>query len=92
MSGTGRGTHKEVPNGLKELRDVSQDSRRGPGRVGGPSRRSGTGRETLGMVRDGSGDTRGGLGRVAGLSGRSGMGRGTHKKVPDKLREIRDGS
>ena len=45
------------------------------GRVGGPFRRSKTGRGTLWDVRDGSGDLRGDPGRVRGPPGRSGMGR-----------------
>ena len=36
-------------------RDGSTDTRGGLGRVGGPSRRSGTGQGTIGEVQDGSG-------------------------------------
>ena len=62
--------------------------------AGGSSRKSGTGRWTLGEFRDGLGDPsevrdwsrnpRLGLGRVGGSSGRSGMGTGI-------LGEVRDG-
>ena len=47
-----------------EVRDGSGDLRGSPGRVGGQSGRSGTGRRTLGEVLDGLGPT-----------GRSGTGR-----------------
>ena len=40
---------------LREVRDGSGDSQRGPRRVGGPSGRYRTGRVTLGEVRDGLG-------------------------------------
>ena len=43
---------------LREFQDGSGEPCRGPGRVGGPSRRSGTGWETLGEARDGLGDPR----------------------------------
>ena len=65
----------------------SEDPRRGPERVGGPSvgparvgghsGRFGTGRGTIGEVRDGSGDAQGVLGRVGGHSGRFVTSRGT---------------
>ena len=55
----GRGT-------LGEVQDGTGDSREGPGRFGGPSNWSRTGRW----------DPRGGLGRVGGPSGRSMTGRG----------------
>ena len=51
--GTGRGTLGEVQDGsgtLKNVRDVSGNHRRGLGRVGGPSRKSGKGWESLGKV------------------------------------------
>ena len=64
-----------------------------PGRVGGPLRRSKTGRWTLGEVQDGSGThpkfwdllgyPREGPGRVEEPSRRSGMGRGNHPEVWD---------
>ena len=57
MSWTSRWTLGEVRNGLR-------DHRGGPGRVGVPSRRSGTGRGTLAEVRDGSMNHQGGPGRV----------------------------
>ena len=63
MSVTGLGT-------LLEFQDGLGDAQEGPGRVGGPSGWSGTGRRTLGKVRDGSGPP-----------GRSEMGRGTLRKV-----------
>ena len=63
----GRGKHSNVLDG-------SWDTLGGPGRVGGPIGRSGTGRGTLGEVRNGSGmhlelqdesgEPRGGPGRV----------------------------
>ena len=59
----GRGT-------LREDKDVSIYPRRGPGRVGGPSSRSGTGQGTIG---------RSGTGR--GPSRRYGMGQGTLGEV-----------
>ena len=55
-----------------EVRDGSEDPRGGPGRVGGPSRRSGTGWGTLREFRNGSLDSRGSLGRVGGPWGGSG--------------------
>ena len=77
-SETGQGT-------LDDVLDGSRDPWRGPGLVGRPTGRSGTGwgtngevrygLGTFGEVRDGLGNTRGGLGRVGGPSERSGMGR-----------------
>ena len=65
---------------LSKFRDRSGDTRGGLGRVGGPSRRSGTGRRNLEEVRDGlgelpkvldgSGDPPEGPGRFGGPSGR----------------------
>ena len=49
----GQGTLREVQVGL-------QDPLGGPGRVGGPTRRYGTGQGTHGEVQDGSGDPHGG--------------------------------
>ena len=66
----GRGT-------LGEVWDGSLDPRGGPGRIGGPSSRSGTGRGTRWEVRDSSLDPRGGSQLVGGPSGRSGTGQGT---------------
>ena len=66
----------EVQDGLKE-------SRQGPGRVGGPSERSGTGWGTLGEVRDGSSYPCGGPGRVGRSSGRYGTVWGTLGEVCD---------
>ena len=76
-----------------------------PGRIGGPSGRSGTGRGTLKEVRDGSedlwggpggvGEPRGGLGGVIGRLGKFGMGRGLYgRSGTDRgtLGEVRDGS
>ena len=67
-SGTGRGTLEKVWDGLgnlgksrtvrstiREVQDGSRDPRKGPGQVGGPFTRSGTGRGTLEKVRDGLG-------------------------------------
>ena len=51
---------------LGEVRDGSWDDRGGLGRVGGPSRKSGTGWGTIGVVRDGSGETPRGPGLVEG--------------------------
>ena len=48
-SGTGRGT-------LGEVQDVSGDTRRSPGWVGGTTGRSGTGLGTFEEVWNGSGD------------------------------------
>ena len=53
----GRGTFEVVRDGLG-------DRWGGPGRVRGPSGRSGTGRKTFGEVRDRSEDPHGGPGRV----------------------------
>ena len=53
------GTHREVRDGLgtlEKVRYVSVDPFGGSERVGGPSRRSGTGRWTLLEVQNGSGD------------------------------------
>ena len=74
MSGTCRGT-------LREVQDGSGDPRGGLGRVWGPSGKSRTCRETLGVVRNGS-ET-------------SGTDRGTHGEFRDgwgTLGEFRDGS
>ena len=57
---------------FREVRDGSENPRRGPGRVGGKSGRFGMGRETLGEVRDGSEVSRGGPIRVGGPAGMSG--------------------
>ena len=65
-SGTSWGT-------LKEVWDRSRDPRGGPGRVGGPSGRCGTGRRLLGRSRMGQGT----LGEVRDWMGRSGTVRGT---------------
>ena len=86
----GRGTLEEVRDGLgtfEEVRDGSWDPREVSGRVGespggfrrvgGPSKRSRTGRGTLGEVWYGLEDPRGGPVRVGGPSGRSEMGRCT---------------
>ena len=67
----GRGTFREVRDGSRELPivregsgtlsevwDGSRDPQKGPGRVGGPSRRSGTSRRTLPEIQDGSGARR----------------------------------
>ena len=69
---------------LGKVRDGWGTPRGGSVQVRGPTKRSGTGRGTLG-VRDGLGDTRGGLGRVGEPSERSGMDRVI-------LGEVRDGS
>ena len=61
---------------LGEFRDGSREPRGGPKRVGGLSRRFGTGQETLGQVRDGSRDPSEGVARFVGPSGRSGKGSG----------------
>ena len=66
----GRGTYGEVWDG-------TGDPQGGPGRVGGPSKKSGTCQGTLGEVRDGSGDPRAGPGRVWEHLGRYGTGLGT---------------
>ena len=49
---------------LSKFQDRSVDTRRGPGWVGGPSGRSGTGRGNLEKVWDGLGDAPKGTGRV----------------------------
>ena len=57
----GSGVTLDVRDGLRTLgvvRDRSGDPWGGPGRVGGPSGRSWTGRGTLEEIRDGSGDPR----------------------------------
>ena len=54
-SGDSRGNRLEVLNGLEDPRAVqagSMDPLGRPGRVGRPSKRSGTGRETLDEVRN----------------------------------------
>ena len=66
----GRGTFGEVRNG-------SLDPRGSQGRIGGTSRRSWTGRGTLGEVQD----VVGGAGRVGGPLGRTGTGEGTIPEV-----------
>ena len=79
-SGTGRGNLGEVldrsgtineiedlSGNLGEVQDGSRDPRGGPGSVGGPSGRSGTGRGTQREVREASGNPRGGLARFGGL-------------------------
>ena len=65
---------QDVSGTIPEIWDGSGDPWGGPGRVGepslrswmvgGPSRRSGTCRLTLGEGQDGSGDLRGGAGQV----------------------------
>ena len=73
-SETGWGILVEVRDGsgtLREVRDGSEEPQRGPVGVVGPSRRSGTGRETLGADREGS--------------GKSGTGRETLGEVTDGL-------
>ena len=58
-SRTGWGTLWEVQDGswsFREVRNGSEEPPNGPGRVGGPSGKSGMDRETLGEVRDGSRD------------------------------------
>ena len=57
---------------LEEVRDGSGDPQGGPGRIGVPSVRSGTGRGTLGYVRDEFWDPLGGPGRVGGTQGGTG--------------------
>ena len=59
MSGTGRGTHREVGDWkgtLSEVWDGSGDPPGGQGWVEGPSQRYETGQGTLSKVRDGSGN------------------------------------
>ena len=56
------------------VEDGSEDPWGGPGLVGGPSKRSRTGRRTLGEVWDWSRDPRGGLGLVRGHLVRFGTG------------------
>ena len=73
--------------------DGSGDPPKGAGRVRGPSRWFGTGREVLQKVRNGSGGPPGvcdksedpfrDLGRVEEPSRRTGMGQGTLPKVRD---------
>ena len=68
-----------------EVREYLRDPRGGPGLVGGPSGRSGTGREKLLEVRDGSEEP----------SGRFGTSRVTHREVRDgsgTLGEVSDKS
>ena len=65
---------------LREVQDGSLDRRGGPGRVGGASGRSGTGRGTLGVVRNSSLD-----------SGVPGTGRRTLGEVRDGLEDLRGG-
>ena len=60
---------------LGEVRDGLGDPRGGPGRIGRPSERSGTGRVTLPVFRDGYGDPPGGFKQVGRSSRRSEMGR-----------------
>ena len=57
-----RGPHGEVLDG-------SGDPQGGPGRVGGPAERSGTGRVNLEDVRDRLEEPWGGPGRIGGPSG-----------------------
>ena len=47
---------------IGEVRDGSGDHRGGPGQVGRPTGRFGTGQKTLGEIRDRSEDPRGGPG------------------------------
>ena len=61
---------------LEVVRDGSGDTWVGPGRVVGPSGRSGKGRWTLGKVRNELGDPQGGLVRFVRLLGSSGTHRG----------------
>ena len=90
---------------IGKVRDVSGDRQGGPGglfnhwggpgRVGEPSGRFGTGRRTLGEVWDGSEHPLGGPGRVVGPLGRSGTGRRTLGVVRNgswTLEEVRDGT
>ena len=74
----GRGAHGEV-------RDGSEDPRRGSGRVGGLTGWFGTALRTLWVVRDGSGDARGDPGWVGGTLGRS-------RTALQTLWVVRDGS
>ena len=86
---------------IVEIWDKLGDPRRGPGRIRGYSRRSVTGRGTLGKVQDGSGtlgevqdesgDPPGGPGRVRGLSRRSRTGWVTLPKVWDGSGDSRKG-
>ena len=69
---------------INEVRDWLGDPRGGPGRVGGPTGRSGTGLRTYGEVRDELGDPWEGLGQVGGPSGRSGTGWWT-PRVPERV-------
>ena len=80
----GRGTIGEVWDelrALEEVRDGSGDPQERPGWVGGPSGRSGTGRETLGEVKDRSRVSPVGSGRDGGPSGRCGTGWGSCGEV-----------
>ena len=72
---------------LPEVRDRSGETLGGPGRVGGPSRRSGTGRGTLSKVWDRLGDPPRGLRRARELSRRSGTGRVTLTEVRNRLED-----
>ena len=62
---------------LGEVRDGSEDPRKHPGRVRGPTGMSCTGRGTLGDVLDVPGDLQRGPKQFVGLSRRSRTGRGT---------------
>ena len=75
---TGRGT-------IPEISDESGDPRGGPGRVGGPSRKSETDRGTLPEVREGLGT----LGEVRYISGDPHRGLGRFGDSPGGLE--RDG-
>ena len=66
---------------ISEVLDGSGELCRGPGWIGGPSRRTGTGRELLESPGTGWGNHRGGPGWVVGLSRRFGTGLGTLREV-----------
>ena len=96
-SETGRGTLEEVRDGLGDPRgsqgwnvDLAggpvwvRGPLGGPGQVGGPSWRFGTGRGTLGEVLDGSEAPREGSRRVGRAKGRYETVRGIHGEVGDK--------
>ena len=95
---TDLGTHPKVRDGLGDhlggpgqverstrRSRTGRDPPRSPVRVGGPTQKTRTGRETFPEVQDGLVDPPGGPGRVWGPFWRSGTCRGT-------LPEVRDGS